>query len=153
MKKSILKKIVAAIVLLLIIIQFFGTEKNSSIVASENAITRHYSVPPKVQGLLKTSCYDCHSNNTTYPWYNNVQPVKWWLASHVTEGKKHLNFDELNTYPAKKKLHKLEEVVETINRDEMPLNSYTLIHGNAKLSDADKKEIEAWVNTVKKEIQ
>lgn len=153
MKKPTLKKIAVAVMLLLIIIQFFGIEKNSSIAASENAIHNHYRVPPKILGLLKTSCYDCHSNNTKYPWYSNVQPVKWWLASHVSDGKRHLNFDEFNTYPTKKKLHKLEEVVETINNGEMPLSSYTLIHGNAKLSNADKKEIETWVNEIKKEIQ
>lgn len=152
MKKSFLKKIAVAVVLLLIIIQFFGTKKNISAIASENAIEKHYNVPPKIQELLKTSCYDCHSNNTTYPWYNNIQPVRWWLASHVTDGKKHLNFDEFNTYPATKKLKKLDEVAETINKGEMPLSSYTLIHGNAKLSVADKKEMETWVNDVKKKI-
>ena len=153
MKKSSIKKIVGAVVLLLIIIQFFGAEKNSSAVVPENAIEKHYKVPIKIQGVLKTSCYDCHSNTTVYPWYSNVQPVKWWLADHINDGKKHLNFDEFNTYTAKKKLHKLDEVVETIHKGEMPLNSYTLIHGNAKLSDAAKKEIEAWVNEVKREIK
>lgn len=153
MKKSSIKKVVGAAVLLFIIIQFFGTEKNSSTIASENAIEKHYKVPLKIQGLLKTSCYDCHSNTSEYPWYSNVQPVKWWLADHINDGKKHLNFDEFNTYTTKKKLHKLDELVETIHKDEMPLSSYTFIHGNAKLSDADKNGIEAWVNEVKKEVR
>ncbi len=153
MKKAIIKKIIGALLLVFIIIQFFGADKNISTAASENAIDKHYTVPPHIQTLLKTSCYDCHSNNTEYPWYNNVQPLKWWLASHVNDGKKDLNFDEFNTYPAKKKLHKLDEVAETINKGEMPLISYTLVHGNAKLSDADKKEIETWVREIKKEIQ
>lgn len=153
MKKSSIKNAAVAVALALIILQFFGTEKNNSTSPSENAINKHYHVPPKIQGLLKTSCYDCHSNNTAYPWYSNIQPIKWWLASHINDGKRHLNFDEFNTYPAKKKLHKLDEVIETINNNEMPLSSYTLIHGNAKLSDMDKKEIEAWVSEVKKKIQ
>lgn len=152
MKKSIVKKTAVAVVLLLIIIQFFGTKKNSSTLVSENAIEKHYTVTPTVQRLLKTSCYDCHSNDTKYPWYNNIQPVKWWLANHVSDGKKHLNFDEFNTYTTEKKLKKLDEVVETVNENEMPLSSYTLIHGNARLSDVEKKEIEIWVNEVKKEI-
>jgi hypothetical protein len=101
---------------------------------------------------LKTSCYDCHSNKTAYPWYSNIQPVKWWLADHVNSGKRHLNFDEFNTYTTKKKLHKLDEITETINNGEMPLTSYTLIHSNAKLSSTDKSEIEKWVVQVKKEI-
>ncbi|SDD01455.1 heme-binding domain-containing protein [Niabella drilacis] len=152
-KKSILKKIVIALLLLLVVIQFFGTDKNSTAVVSENAIDKHYTVPPHIQALLKTSCYDCHSNNTTYPWYSNVQPVKWWLASHISSGKKHLNFDEFNTYPAKKKLHKLDEVAETVGKGEMPLTSYTLIHRNAILSDADRKELEAWAKEVKQQIR
>ncbi|WP_164112155.1 MULTISPECIES: heme-binding domain-containing protein [Sphingobacterium] len=153
MRKSLFKKIALATIALLIVIQFWGTKKNSSSVPSENAIEKHYTVPPKVLGLLKTSCYDCHSNNTVYPWYNNIQPVKWWLASHINDGKKHLNFDEFNAYSSDKMLHKLDEVAETVSKGEMPLNSYTLIHGNAKLSNNDRKEIEAWVNLVKQEIK
>lgn len=109
-------------------------------------------VPGHVQGLLKTSCYDCHSNNTAYPWYSNIQPVKWWLADHVNSGKRHLNFDEFNTYTKEKKLKKLDEVAETVKEGEMPLSSYTIIHHNAKLSSTDKSEIEKWVVQVKKEI-
>jgi hypothetical protein len=82
-------------------IQFFDTDKNISAASSENAIEKHYQVPSCTK-FLKTSCYDCHSNNTAYPWYNNIQPVKWWLADHVNSGKRHLNFDEFNTILKKK---------------------------------------------------
>lgn len=153
MKTSSLIKIVAGfIVLFLIVIQFFDTDKNISATPSENAIEKHYQVSSHVQGLLKTSCYDCHSNNTAYPWYSNIQPVKWWLADHVNSGKRHLNFDEFNTYTKEKKLKKLDEIVETVKEGEMPLSSYTIIHHNAKLSSTDKSEIEKWVIQVKKEI-
>lgn len=154
MKTSSLIKIGAGfIVLFLIVIQFFDTDKNISATPSENAIEKHYQVSSHVQGLLKTSCYDCHSNNTAYPWYSNIQPVKWWLADHVNSGKRHLNFDEFNTYSKEKKLKKLDEIAETVRSGEMPLTSYTLIHHNAKLSDVEKAEIEQWVNEVKKHIE
>jgi hypothetical protein len=153
MKKSILKKAVITAIVLLVAIQFFKTKENKSIQVSENAITQHYDVPDNIQNILKTSCYDCHSNNTNYPWYNKIQPVKWWLANHINEGKEELNFDEFNAYSTKKKLHKLDEVIETIKDNEMPLKSYTLIHGDAKLSDSDKQDIEAWVKKIKNEIQ
>ncbi|MVZ65335.1 cytochrome C [Sphingobacterium sp. DK4209] len=154
MKNISLKRKVLYIVLsLLIVIQFFGTQKNISSAVAENAIEKHYTVPNKIQSILKSSCYDCHSNNTKYPWYNKLQPINWWLAKHVNDGKRHLNFDEFNTLPIGKKLHKLDEVVETIKNGEMPLTSYTLIHQDAKLSDADKQEIEAWVVAVKKEVE
>ncbi len=154
MKTSSLMKIgTGFIVLFLIVIQFFDTDKNSAAVPSENAIEKHYVVPGHVQGLLKTSCYDCHSNTTSYPWYNNIQPVKWWLADHVNSGKRHFNFDEFNSYSKEKKLKKLDEVAETIREGEMPLISYTVVHQNAKLSDIQKSEIEQWVKEVKKQIE
>ncbi|MEA1847560.1 heme-binding domain-containing protein [Chryseobacterium sp. MHB01] len=149
---SLIKTGAGFIALFLIVIQFFDTDKNIATVPSENAIEKHYVVPGHVQGLLKASCYDCHSNNTAYPWYNNIQPVKWWLADHVNSGKRHLNFDEFNTYTKEKKLKKLDEIAETVKEGEMPLSSYTIIHHNAKLSSTDKSEIEKWVVQVKKEI-
>ena len=154
MKTSSLVKTGAGfIVLLLIVIQFFDTDKNIAAVPSENVIEKHYHVPNHVQGLLKTSCYDCHSNTTAYPWYNNIQPVKWWLADHVNSGKRHFNFDEFNSYSKEKKLKKLDEVAETIREGEMPLTSYTVVHQNAKLSDIQKSEIEQWVKEAKKQIE
>ena len=83
----------------------------------------------------------------------NIQPVKWWLADHVNSGKRHLNFDEFNTYSKEKKLKKLDEITETVRSGEMPLSSYTVIHHNAKLSSADQSEIEKWVSEVKKQIK
>ena len=153
MKKSILKKATIMVIVLLVAIQFFKTKENKSIQVSENAITQHYDVPENIQNILKTSCYDCHSNNTNYPWYNKIQPINWWLADHINEGKEELNFDEFNAYSTKKKLHKLDEVIETIKDNEMPLKSYTIIHSNAKLSDSDKQEIEACEKKIKSEIQ
>jgi hypothetical protein len=154
MKKSSFVKIGAGcIILLLFVIQLFDTDKNISTASSEQAIEKHYQVSAHVQGLLKTSCYDCHSNNTAYPWYNNIQPVKWWLADHVNSGKRHLNFDEFNAYPKEKKLKKINEITETIQSGEMPLDSYTFIHQHAKLSDADKSVIEKWAAEVKKQIE
>lgn len=150
---SLIKIAAAAIVLFLIAIQFFDTDKNIAAVPSENSIEKHYRVPEHMRELLKTSCYDCHSNTTVYPWYNNIQPVKWWLADHVNSGKRHLNFDEFNSYSKEKKLKKLDEVAETVREDEMPLTSYTVAHQNAKLTNVQKSEIEQWIKEVKKQIE
>ncbi|EFK34186.1 Uncharacterised protein [Chryseobacterium gleum] len=150
---SLIKTGAGFVVLLMIVIQFFDTDKNIAVVPSENAIEKHYRVPDHVQGILKTSCYDCHSNTTAYPWYNNIQPVKWWLADHVNSGKRHFNFDEFYSYSKEKKLKKLDEVAETVREGEMPLTSYTVVHQNAKLNDTQKSEIEQWVKEVKKQIE
>ncbi|WP_313000878.1 heme-binding domain-containing protein [Chryseobacterium gleum] len=150
---SLIKTGAGFVVLLLIAIQFFDTDKNIAVVPSENAIEKHYQVPDHVQGILKTSCYDCHSNTTVYPWYNNIQPVKWWLADHVNSGKRHFNFDEFYSYSKEKKLKKLDEVAETVREGEMPLTSYTVVHQNAKLTDIQRSEIEQWVKEVKRQIE
>lgn len=149
---KIIKTIIPLLLILLMGIQFFGVTPNTSATEPESAIENHYSIPSNVQQILKASCYDCHSNNTVYPPYNKVQPIKWWLAEHIADGKKHLNFDEFNTYATDQKLRKLDEIVETVNAGEMPLTSYTLIHGNAKLSDEQKQQLRDWVIATKKEI-
>jgi hypothetical protein len=155
MNKSIftLKNILTVLLLLFIGIQFIDVKKNISQDQSVNAIGNHYKVPEKVQTILKTSCYDCHSNNTIYPSYSKLQPVKWWLADHVNSGKKHLNFDEFNSYNREKKLEKLDEILETVKEGAMPLPSYTVIHQDAKLSLSDQSEIEKWVYETKKEVK
>lgn len=151
--KNIIKKILIGVVILFVVIQFFRPEKNIATADSPNAIGLHYPVPEDVNALLRTSCTDCHSNNTRYPWYSNIQPVAWWLQDHVDEGKRKFNFDEFNSYDAKKKQKKLKEVVEMIEEDEMPLTSYTLIHRTAALSAQDKAKIIAWAKALQVSIK
>ncbi|MGV8879079.1 MAG: heme-binding domain-containing protein [Sphingobacteriaceae bacterium] len=103
--------------------------------------------------LLKTTCYDCHSNNTIYPWYSRFQSVGWWLQSHIKDGKAHLNFDEFSNYQTDKKKKKLSAIVEEVEKGEMPLSTYTLIHFNANLSKAQRKEIADWATTLKENLK
>lgn len=138
------KKILLVVAIVLIVIQFIHPTKNQQANILDSDITKVRSVPEDVQQLLKTACYDCHSNNTVYPWYNNIQPVAWWLNKHVNNGKKQLNFSEFGAYDEKKAKHKLHELVETLEKNEMPLFSYTIIHKDAKLNDAQKKIIIDW---------
>ena len=141
------RKILLSILLVLIVIQFFHPSKNQSTELLSTDITKVHNVPETVMTILKTSCYDCHSNNTVYPWYNNIQPVAWWLNNHVKEGKDHLNFSDFGSYPEKKAKHKLQEVKEVIEENEMPLTSYTIIHRDAQLNDTQKKQVIDWVNS------
>ena len=93
---------------------------------------------------ITSTCYDCHSNNTEYPWYNNIAPISYWLADHVKDGKKHLNFSDWESYSVKKKAHKLEEVAEMMEDGEMPLKEYTWIHEEAQLSEEQKNDVISW---------
>src|SRR5690348_8692192 len=115
------KRVVLIIIILLVIIQFIRPSRNLSSVQSANDISRHYTVPDTVAHILDRACNDCHSNNTRYPWYTNIQPVGWWMQHHVNDGKEELNFSEFGSYPAKRQAHKLEEVAKQVKDDEMPL--------------------------------
>jgi hypothetical protein len=150
---SIIKKILIALLGVLIFIQFIKPVKNQSDAVTPNDIFANFQTADSTKQLIRTACYDCHSNNTVYPWYAEIQPISWWLADHVKEGKSELNFSEFASYKPKKADHKLEEVIEMIQEGEMPLKSYTLIHGNAKLSDEHKTAIITWAEGLRSQIQ
>jgi len=132
------------VVIILIVIQFFHAPKNENAEISSADITKVTEVPEGVLMILETACYDCHSNNTDYPWYSKIQPVAWWLNRHIVNGKRHLNFSEFGNYDLKKAKHKLVETAEVMEEDEMPLFSYTLIHKNAKLDAMQKQQLIVW---------
>lgn len=148
-----MKKIILGIAVLLVIIQFFRPEKNTSTAPSANNIAIKYNTSNEVKVILDKACNDCHSNNTKYPWYANVQPVAWWLDHHVDEGKGEINFDEFLTYPPKKARHKMEEVNEMVKEGEMPLNSYTWVHKDAVLTQAEKLVLAEWALATMKTIE
>lgn len=150
---SITKKILIALFVVFIIIQFIKPAKNQSVAQTPNDIFANFEATESAKQLIQTSCYDCHSNNTVYPWYSEIQPVAWWLADHVNEGKSKLNFSEFASYKPKKADHKLEEVIEMIREGEMPLKSYSLVHGDAKLSESQKTSIISWAEKLRGQIK
>ena len=147
-----LRTILIALAFVLVAIQFFRPEKNQTAGPFPNDITTKYAVPAQVHAVLKRSCFDCHSNNTDYPWYNNIQPVAWFLDHHVQEAKGELNFNEFTSYSPKKARHKLEEVGKSVTEGWMPLDSYLWIHRDAKLSPAEVKLVADWANGLQSEI-
>ena len=150
---SITKKILIGLLGVFIIIQFIKPDKNQSDAVTPNDIFANFQSENSTKQLIRTACYDCHSNNTVYPWYAEIQPLAWWLADHVKEGKSELNFSEFATYKPKKADHKLEEVVEMLKEGEMPLKSYTLIHNDAKLSSVQREELSKWAESLRAQIQ
>ncbi len=108
--------------------------------------TKVYNVPKNVEAILRTSCYDCHSNNTNYPMYCYVQPIGFFMEKHIKEGKENLNFNEWGNYSSRKQRNKLDRIVKQIKSDEMPLASYTLIHKNAILTPTQKEEVINWIS-------
>ncbi|MBI2280506.1 MAG: heme-binding domain-containing protein [Bacteroidetes bacterium] len=143
------KKIALGFIALLVIIQFIRIDKTNPAIVKENDFISITNPPEHIQQMLKASCYDCHSNESTYPWYTNVAPISWWVKQHINEAREELNFSEWGTFNVKRQKHKLEEGAEMIEEGEMPMSSYTLIHDNAKLSDTQKAELIAWFKTEK----
>jgi hypothetical protein len=139
-----------SLLLIFMIMQFFQPDKNNNNVVLSNDISSVVTVPDDVNLLLHSACYDCHSNNTDYPWYTNIQPIGWWLNDHINNGKRHLNFNEFATYTLERKRETLEEVGKSVKEGWMPLNSYTWMHKDAKLTDAQKQTIINWAEGAKK---
>ena len=146
---KILKKILIGLLVVLVIIQFFRPEKNLDESNHLEAFLQETQPPAEVAAIMKTACYDCHSNHTVYPWYAEVAPVSFWLNDHIEHGKGHLNFSEWGTYNKKKKDHKLEELIEEVEKGEMPLQSYTWVHGDARLTSAQKEALYDWAERMR----
>ena len=146
---KIFKKIVLALLVVLVGIQFIPTTRNQSNKVSEVAFTKTFNVPDNIQNLLKTSCYDCHSNNTIYPWYNKMQPISWFLEHHIKEAKAELNFSEFGAYSKRKQKSKLKRMISEVRENKMPLSSYILMHKEAKLSKADKALLVNWLSDLR----
>ncbi|WP_235324412.1 heme-binding domain-containing protein [Pedobacter lusitanus] len=144
-----MKWIITVILIAVIAMQFIPRtyDQDSRIKATD--ITRIYPVPPKVQAVLKNSCYDCHSDYTRYPWYARIQPVNSWMTSHINQGKKELNFSEFGSYSGRRQQSKLKAIINSIQDKKMPLTAYTLIHKNAKLTETDKKSVISWIEKTK----
>lgn len=148
----ILKIILLIVLLVFVGIQFIPTNRNQSDIVPATDLMEIYNVPEKVEVIFKTSCYDCHSNNTAYPWYNKIQPTSWIMQGHIKKGKKELNFNEFGSYSERKQKGKFKSILSQVKDGEMPLSSYLLMHNNAKLSEKDKKDIEDWINKILEEL-
>ena len=142
------KKILSATLLLFIAMQFIRPARNNSNTVQQADMIAGFNTPANVAGLFKTSCYDCHSNNTRYPWYANVQPIGWLLAKHVKDGKQELNFNEFGTYSKRRQLSKLKSIQNSIKDGSMPLSSYTILHGDARLSEDSKASVIEWAGKI-----
>ena len=146
---KIFKRIAIMLLIVLVGIQFVPTMRNQSDTIPRTDFMLVNDVPETIQKKLQVSCYDCHSNNTQYPWYNKVQPVTWFLEGHIKEGKAELNFNEWDSLSNRRKKSKLRSIIKQIESGEMPLDSYTLIHKDAKFSKEETNEIINFITQLK----
>lgn len=150
---SFLPKILAGLLLLLVAAQAFRPARNiSSAPAGPGHIEQLHPPPPEVKSILERACYDCHSDHTRYPWYASVQPVGWWLAHHVSEGKEELNFSHFGDLPPPRAARKLTKSLTEVEHGDMPLPSYRWTHPDARLSAADLAAFGAWIRQARAQV-
>ncbi|MEO7924036.1 MAG: heme-binding domain-containing protein [Chitinophagaceae bacterium] len=143
-----IRKILLLLLVALVVIQFIHPKKNKSEGPQPNYIGNAFNVPVDVKSIMAKACNDCHSNNTRYPWYTILQPVHWWLDKHIRNGKKELNFDEYASKSLRYQYKKMEETIELVKEGEMPLDSYTWTHKDARLSADEKNKVIGWATSI-----
>lgn len=136
-----MKKMLVVLLVAFIIIQFFPIDKTNPPVDAGMDFLKIKKTPEPIAKIITTSCYDCHSNETKYPWYSSIAPASWFLQNHIKEGRKHLNFSTFAMYEPKRQIKKMEECVELIEKHEMPLESYYIGHQDAKITDIQRQEL------------
>jgi hypothetical protein len=141
------KTIILGVVGVFVIIQFIRPDRNQSGQVSDQSLMRLYHTPDSINHILQRSCMNCHSNNTDYPWYENVQPYVWRLSYHIQNGKEELNLDEFAGYSGRRRISKLRSMKDQVRDGVMPLRSYTWMHKEARLSDAQKLQLTDWLKT------
>jgi hypothetical protein len=142
---KMLRGLLAMGVVVLAGIQFFGPARTNPATAPAQAVSAKMPVPENVHAVLKRSCWDCHSNETQWPWYSHVAPMSWAVVGDVNEGRDHLNFSNWR-YTSEEGADLLDKVCKQIKKGKMPLPSYTWIHRSAKLSDTEIKLLCTWAN-------
>ena len=152
--KKILKIVLIILVVGLVAIQFFNRpDMSTTTEITPGHITKVMTVPANVESILKRSCYDCHSDHTVWPWYSSIAPASWLVGDDVVKGRKKMNFSQWDKMPTAKQEARLNEICEEIKSDEMPLPPYLILHGDAKLSQADKDILCQWVEVELKKLE
>lgn len=134
--------IVLTVLSIYLIIQFIPVDRTNP----EFDPALKISAPPQVMSVLQKSCFDCHSNETKWPSYSYLAPVSWFIADDVSEGRRHLNFSEWGKLTPEKQDRKKKHIWDEVEEDEMPLKAYVYIHGEAKLTDDEKRLLKDWTH-------
>jgi hypothetical protein len=138
------KKVFFGFLLIFIVIQFIPVNLPEVIADNPNDLFKNDIVENEIVAMLKNSCYDCHSNETVYPWYSYVAPVSFLVSRDTREGRKELNFSDWNSLSKLDKVSALDDIAEAIEEGEMPMKIYPITHPKANLSDTDREKLIEW---------
>lgn len=151
MKKT-LKYIAVICLVALVIIQFIPANLPATSDDSSLDLGNTETLPPEVKLILQRACYDCHSNQTVYPWYSNVAPVSWLVARDTRLGRDELNFSTWAELSKRKKIKTLGNIAEEVEDKKMPLKIYTFVHRDAILTDHEIETLSTWTKSLSKKI-
>jgi hypothetical protein len=141
---TVVKRTALGLCIVGVAVQFYRPARTNPPVDPSRNMVSTASVPAEVSAILTRSCFDCHSNQTRWPWYSNVVPMSWGVAKHVTEGRAQMNFSEWGAYPPRKRVAMLEKMCDEVREARMPLPQYLLLHPEARLTEADWKAVCDW---------
>jgi len=150
--KRILKWIGIGLVAAFVVIQAIRPAKTNPTVDESRTMQASAHMSAEVAAILDRACSDCHSSKTTWPWYSQIAPVSWYIVSDVNGGRKELSLSDWGSYEPRRKARKLQEICEQVEKGEMPMRSYVLIHPAAKLSDADRQLLCAWAKQERERV-
>lgn len=146
------KQILFVVLIGFIVIQFMQSARNQSGQVLQSDISNTFSIPEHVHALFKNACFDCHSNNTSYPWYFNVQPIGWILAKDIKDGKAMLNFSEFGSLSSRRQMSRFQDIERRIKDGSMPLPAYQFMHPDARLTEEEKQLLVDWIERTKENI-
>ena len=143
------KQILLVLLIVFVVIQFMQPARNQSGQVLQTEFSNTYSIPNNVYTLFKNACFDCHSNNTSYPWYSNIQPIGWILAKDIENGKAKVNFSEFVSLSSRRQISKLQGVENRIKDGTMPLPEYQFMHPSARLTEEERRLLIDWIQKTK----
>jgi hypothetical protein len=135
-----------------VVLQLIPNPMPENTAAGTGDLLTVHQVPDEIAGMLKTSCYDCHSGETHFPWYSRIAPASWLLAKDIREGRAELNFSHWDTLSKRQQISKLEGIKEEVTDGMMPMPIYTLIHRKAKLNSTQVKALSKWTEDLTAKI-
>lgn len=133
-----------------VVMQFFGIDRTNPEFDPENDFLFMEKPPADLEKMVKNTCYDCHSNQTIWPWYSYVAPISWLIATHVNDGRDNVNLSEWGEYELEDRAHIIKEMIEEIEEGEMPFPGYDKLHPDAKLSEEQKQALFKWLRSIQK---
>ncbi|NNG26997.1 MAG: heme-binding domain-containing protein [Ignavibacteriaceae bacterium] len=133
-----MKKIIITLAVIILAIQFFPVKRDNPLISAD------FYTPAVVKNIFEKGCYNCHSNQTEWPWYAYIAPVSWIVAQNVNDGRAKLNFSEWGNYPGDKSAKLMGKIWEELDEDRMPPGLYLLMHSDSKISIEEKSLIKSW---------